>query len=157
MIEVRILGFGNLRLEYLVLDFNGTMAVDGKLIRRIKGRLNTLSKRVKIHILTADTFGNAKEELKGINCELHILKGDKIDLQKEDFVRKLGAEHTISIGNGRNDRKMLKRARLSIVVMSKEGYSMEAASNADVVVIGILDGLDLLLRPRRLIATLRLA
>ncbi len=157
MIEIKIAGFGNLRLKYLVLDFNGTLAVDGRMIKGVNGVLNKLAKKIKIYVLTADTFGNARAALKYANCELHVLEDNGIDLQKEDFVRKLGAENTIGIGNGRNDRKMLEISRLGIVVMGKEGYSIEAMSRADVVVADILDGLNLLLKPRRLVATLRTA
>ncbi|KAA3658736.1 MAG: ATPase P, partial [Chloroflexi bacterium] len=32
MIEVNIPDFGQLALDYLVLDFNGTLAVDGRLL-----------------------------------------------------------------------------------------------------------------------------
>lgn len=157
MIEIKIAGFGDLRLEYLVLDFNGTLAVDGRLTRGVRARLNALSNDIRIYILTADTFGRARKELKGINCELRILKGGRMDLQKENFVKKLGASHTVGIGNGRNDRRMLKRAALGVLVIGKEGYSADAMSNADVGVISIIDGLDLLLRPKRLVATLKLA
>lgn len=32
MIEINIPGFGSLELDHLVLDYNGTMALDGQLI-----------------------------------------------------------------------------------------------------------------------------
>jgi len=64
---------------------------------------------MKIYVLTAATFDKAKTELKNTNCEIRILTGDNQDVQKEEFVAKLGPERVVAIGN-ENDRKMLKAA-----------------------------------------------
>jgi len=155
MFELEIPGFGLVRLEHLVTDFTGTLSIDGKLIPGVKERLNKISEFLKIHILTADTFGKAKEALSGINCEIHILQGKDQDLQKEEFVKNLGADKVIAFGNGNNDRKMLKVAKIGVAVLLEEGCSVEALCSADILVKSILDGLDLLLNPLRLKATLR--
>lgn len=155
MFELDIPGFGTVRLEHLVSDFTGTLSVDGRLIPGVRERLNELSKILRIHILTADTFGRAREELKDINCEVHILTGEDHDIQKEEFVKKLGPDKVIAFGNGNNDRRMLRVARIGIAVMLDEGCSGDALRSADIVVKSIIDGLDLLLAPKRLKATLR--
>uniref|UniRef100_A0A7V6CDT1 ATPase P n=1 Tax=Thermodesulfobacterium geofontis TaxID=1295609 RepID=A0A7V6CDT1_9BACT len=155
MFELEIPGFGLVKLEHLVADFTGTLSFDGKLIPGVKERLNKISEFLKIHVLTADTFGKAKEELSEVNCEVHILKGKDQDLQKEKFVKALGAEQVIAFGNGNNDRSMLKVARIGVAVLLEEGCSVEALSSANILVKSILDGLDLLLNPLRLKATLR--
>lgn len=89
MFELHVPGFGFIQLEHLVSDFTGTLSVDGKLLPGVRERLNEISKFLKIHILTADTFGKARQEVEGINCELHILTGDDHDLQKEEYVKNL--------------------------------------------------------------------
>lgn len=155
MFELHVPGFGFIQLEHLVSDFTGTLSVDGKLLPGVRERLNEISKFLKIHILTADTFGKARQEVEGINCELHILTGDDHDLQKEEYVKKLGAEKVIAFGNGNNDRRMLKTAKIGVAVMLEEGCSVDALKSADIVVKSIIDGLDLLLEPKRLKATLR--
>ncbi len=155
MFEIDIPGFGFVRLEHLVSDFTGTLSVDGKLLSGVKERLNKISEFLKVHILTADTFGKAKVELKGINCEIHILKGKDHDIQKEEYVKKLGAGSVVAFGNGNNDRKMLNAAKIGIAVCLNEGCSKDAIASADVFVISIIDALDLLLHPKRLKATLR--
>jgi len=155
MFELEIPGFGLVRLEHLVTDFTGTLSVDGKLIPGVKERLNKISEFLKIHVLTADTFGKAKEALSGINCKIHILQGKDQDLQKEKFIKNLGADKVIAFGNGNNDRKMLKVAKIGVAVLLEEGCSVEALCSADILVKSILDGLDLLLNPLRLKATLR--
>ncbi len=155
MIEIDIPGFGMVRLEHLVSDFTGTLSVDGILIPKVEARLNKLSEVLKIHILTADTFGKARAALSGVNCQLHILSGENHDVQKEDYVNKLGAESVIALGNGKNDRKMLKAARIGIAVTEGEGCAVDAIMAADIHVRAVLDGLDLLLNTKRCKATLR--
>jgi soluble P-type ATPase len=59
MIEIDIPGFGELSLEHLVLDYNGTLAIDGYPVPGIEFRLQALSERLKLHVVTADTFGSA--------------------------------------------------------------------------------------------------
>jgi soluble P-type ATPase len=155
MIEIDIPGYGLVRLEHLVSDFTGTLSVDGILLPEVEARLNKLSKMVQIHILTADTFGKARAALKDVDCELHILDGENHDVQKEGYVNRLGAESVVALGNGNNDRKMLKAAKIGIAVMEGEGCAVDAIMAADILVRAALDGLDLLLNTKRCKATLR--
>ncbi len=155
MFELDIPGFGPVRLKHLVSDFTGTLSVDGRLIEGVRERINKISEFLKVHILTADTFGKAREELKGINCEVHILHGEDHDVQKEEYVRRLGPEGVVAIGNGNNDRRMLKVARVGIAVCLLEGCSRDSLTSGDILVHTPVDALDLLLNPKRLKATLR--
>jgi soluble P-type ATPase len=50
---------------------------------------------------------------------------------------------------------MLAAATVGVAVMQAEGAAAETLAAADIVVATIGDALDLLLRPARLIATLR--
>jgi soluble P-type ATPase len=143
------------KLEHLVSDFTGTLSVDGILLPKVEARLNKLSESMKIHILTADTFGKAQAALKDVKCEMHILTGDNHDVQKEEYVNKLDAGSVVALGNGKNDRKMLKAARIGIAVTEGEGCAVDAIMAADIHVRAALDGLDLLLNPKRLKATVR--
>jgi soluble P-type ATPase len=155
MIIQKIPGFKELQLRYLVLDFNGTLAVDGKLIKGVAEKLNELAKHLEIHVITADTFGKAKEQVKKIKCTLTIInKGDQQAL-KLGYIKKLGAGKVVAIGNGRNDKLMLKQSALGIALIQKEGVSVETLQSADVVCTDILDALELLENPLRLKATLR--
>ena len=155
MIEISVPGYKTLRLKHLVLDHNGTLAVDGILVAGVKASLDRLSDNLEIHVLTADTFGKARSQLNGVPCKLSILSVDNQDIGKLEYVKKLGAEHTVCIGNGRNDRLMLKEATLGITVMLAEGTAVETLTSADVVCKDILSALDLLSNPLRLTATLR--
>jgi soluble P-type ATPase len=155
MLQFDIPGYGALRLEHLVLDYNGTLACDGILIEGARARLGGLSNNLKIHVLTADTFGKVKSALAGVPCELSILPPEKQDDGKLDYVRRLGCDKTVCIGNGRNDRLMIKAAALGIAVIQREGAAGDTLVAADVVATDVLDALDLLTHPLRLVATLR--
>ncbi len=155
MFELDIPGFGHILLEHLVSDFTGTLSVDGRLMPGVKERLNRIAEFMQIHILTADTFGMATQELEGVNCEIHIIEGSEHDLQKEVYVKKLGLDTAIALGNGNNDRKMLQVAKIGIAVCLNEGCAVDAIKAADILVTSTTDALDLLLHPKRLKATLR--
>ncbi len=155
MITIDIPGHGPLRLSDLVLDYNGTIALDGKLMGGVRERLQALSGSLAVHVLTADTFGSAREELCGVSCRLSVIPRENQAHAKLEYVRQLECEGCVCIGNGRNDALMLKEAALGIAVIQAEGASVEAVMAADVVTPRILDALDLLIHPLRLTATLR--
>jgi P-type E1-E2 ATPase len=155
MIQIEIPGFGPVQLSHLVSDFTGTLSVDGGLLPGVQETLNQLSEKMTIHILTADTFGRAREALTGVSCQIHLLTGPDQDLQKEKYVKDMGPEKVMALGNGNNDRRMLKIARVGIAVMEEEGCAVEALLAADILVRSALSALRLLLSPLRLKAGLR--
>jgi len=155
MLDIEIPGFGSVKLQHLVTDFTGTLSFDGRLVPGVMERLFSLSEFLNIHVLTSDTFGTAASELKDIPCIAYVLEGDYHDIQKEEYVEKLGAGSVIAFGNGNNDRKMLRAARIGIAVAGGEGCAVDILMAGDVHVKSILDGLELLLNPKRLKATLR--
>ena len=155
MIRVEIPGLDCFELEHFVTDFSGTLSEDGIMLPGVKEKINELSKKLMIHVLTSDTFGRAREELEGVNCTIHVLEGDGHIFQKEKYVIDLGADKVVALGNGNNDERMLKIARLGIAVCLKEGCSSKTLEASHILVISPIDAIDLLLKPKRLIATLR--
>jgi soluble P-type ATPase len=155
MLELEIPGFKDLRLAHLVLDYNGTLACDGKPLQGVQEPLAKLSASLDILILTADTFGTVQGQVAGWPCRVEVIPRREEAEAKLRWVRDLGETQTAAVGNGLNDRLMLKEAALGIVVVQTEGTAVEAMSAADLLVPGILEALDLLLFPRRLKATLR--
>ncbi len=155
MWKISVPGFKDLEIESLVFDFNGTLAVDGVLLPGVKGELTELSGQFDIHIVTADTFGKAAEQLQGIPHSLEILPAKNQADAKRYYVQKLGNEKCIAVGNGRNDRFMLQEAILGIVVLQAEGAFAQTLLAADVVCCSIFDVFRLLKNPKRLVATLR--
>jgi P-type E1-E2 ATPase len=155
MVVFDIPGYKKLRLENLVLDYNGTLASDGHLIQGVRETLISLSAELDVHVVTADTFGKARSALRGIRCQLSILPSRNQDTEKLEYVRRLGSESTVCIGNGRNDHKMLKEAALGIAVCQEEGAFTGSLQAADVICTNVVSALELLLNPLRLVATLR--
>ena len=156
MLEIAIPGSDTLQLDYLVADFNGTLACDGVLLPDARGALCRLAEKLAIHVVTADTFGCARKALVGIPCELVVLTADGQDTAKLHYVENLNASRCVCIGNGRNDRLMLAAAALGIAVIQGEGAALETLLAAKVAVPDINTALGLLLNPQRLVATLRL-
>lgn len=141
-----------LQLDYLLLDLNGTLAVDGILLEGVKERIKKLKDDLNIWILTADTFGAGKAVAEELGVPLSRTENAQ---DKLNFLNRLQPENTVAIGNGLNDRLMLAHAALSILVLEGEGCSVQALHQSDVLVQSIHDALDLLLNPLRLTATLR--
>jgi len=155
MIEIDVPDFRALRLQHLVLDYNGTLAVDGQLLPSVADMLTQLAQRLQIHVVTADTFGMAAAQLAALPVQVLVLPTAAQADAKLAFVTGLGPEQVVAIGNGRNDRKMLEAAALGIALIQREGGAVEALVSADLVAASIADALDLLQNPKRLIATLR--
>ncbi len=155
MISVTIPRYTELSLHHLVLDYNGTVAVDGKLIEVLKERIVRLAKHLSIHVITADTFGSVEANFRGLPVSVKILESDDHTAEKRRFVESLGAENCVAVGNGNNDAEMLETAVLGIAVVGEEGCATASLRAADVVCKDPAAAFDLLLSPKRLVATLR--
>lgn len=155
MISIDIPGCHVLNLEHLVLDFNGTLAVDGKLLEGIAPRITQLAERLDVHVVTGNTYGDARMQMRGCRAEVVCLPPAAQAEAKRDYVVRLGAGRVAAIGNGRNDALMLEQAALGIAVLGTEGLAADALEAADVVVRHAVDALGLMLFPTRLIASLR--
>jgi P-type E1-E2 ATPase len=155
MIEVDIPGRGRLTLTNLVLDVNGTIAIDGNLIPGVAQRINTLKRLIDVSMITADTHGRAQEIAAQLEISMVKISSGEEGEQKLRYIQKLGSEHTVCIGNGANDALMLDGAAVGICVLGQEGTSATALASSDVVAVDIDVAFDLLLNPLRLLATLR--
>lgn len=154
-IEISIPYFKELHLKHLVLDYNGTLAKDGIVKSEITERLKRLSSLLCVHVVTADTFGSVQTQLQDFDLTINVLCSDNHTLEKATYIKELGAQNCLAIGNGNNDAEMLQEAEVSIILMGDEGCSTRALTNSDIVCKEITDALDLLLHTNRLIATLR--
>lgn len=139
----------------LLLDYNGTIAKDGKLILGLKETLARLGKELSIYIITADTNQNVVRKLVGLTLKIIIIKGVNEDEEKLKILKKLGENNTAVIGNGNNDTLILRKSILGIGIINEEGISSKAILNSDIVVKSLDDAFTLFLKPKRLIATLR--
>jgi P-type E1-E2 ATPase len=155
MIELNIPGRGLIQLQHLVCDVNGTLAIDGQLPEGVNHRLSSLSDRLTVHLLTADTHGRQNAIDQQLNLKAVRLQPGSESEQKEAYVGQLGADKVVAIGQGANDAGMLRLAGLGICVFSREGTAVETLLGADLVVASIDEAFELLEKPLRIVATLR--
>lgn len=155
MIQLEVPGWSGCELKHLVLDLNGTVALDGQILPGVADRVAALSAHLVVHLVTADTHGKAEETSQRLGVQLTRLEPGNEASQKQALVERLGSRQAVAIGNGANDARMLSAASLGIAVLGREGLAVEALQAADLVVGRIEDALDLLLYPQRLTATLR--
>ena len=132
MITVDIPGLRELRLEHLVLDYNGTLAEDGNLLPGVAATLKVLARTLQIHVVTADTFGSAAGQLSGLPVDVVVAPDAAQADSKLEFITNLNADKVVAVGNGRNDRKMLEAAALGIALIQREGSAVETLLCADV-------------------------
>jgi len=152
MIRVDIPPRGWVELRHAVFDVNGTLALDGEPVPGVVDRLKALANVLSLHALTAGTHGNLAEleHMLGIPLQV-ITTGD----EKTRYVEQLGPEHVIAFGNGVNDKGMLRIAAIGVAVLGGEGVAISSLQTADVLVLSPVDAIDLVLKPKRLVATLR--
>jgi soluble P-type ATPase len=154
MISIERPGQSNLEIEFILIDFEGTLASDRRVHPKAKDKINLLSKRTKIYILTKEEKERVEEVLKKVKAETIYLREGESSQKKLELLRQLGPARTVAIGNGVDDAPMIEEAGLGICVLGEEGTFSEAMKKADVVFMNILDALDFLLRPLRQKATL---
>jgi len=155
MIQFNVPGVGEYELEHLVMDVNGTLAVDGQLMDGVAAKISALRKSLTIHLLTADTHGKQAVIDQQLDLTAVRIASGGESTQKAEYVRKLGSEKVAAIGQGANDSEMLAAARLGICVMSIEGVAKETLLAADLIAPDTLSALELFEKPLRIVASLR--
>ncbi len=155
MISVSVPGWGDLDIEYLVIDYNGTCAFGGKMKESVKEMLEKVSRYIKVFIITSDTYGNIDSEGNTIGFSIIKVGKESSSQEKAKIIKELGPEKIVAIGNGSNDVLMLKEASLGIGVIGEEGCSKDLLKEADFFVKDVNDALSILLHPERIVATLR--
>jgi soluble P-type ATPase len=155
MITVDVPGFKSFQFHHLVLDVNGTISKDGRLIEGTVSLLEKLREKLEIHLVTADTHGKQKVIDRALSLQAVIIPVENQVKAKLDYIERLDAETVVAVGNGVNDSAMLERAALGIAVIGPEGVAVESLSKAKIVTADIQSALELLLYPNRLKATLR--
>jgi P-type E1-E2 ATPase len=157
MISVSIPGWGDIDIEYLVVDYNGTCALGGKLKEGVKEMMERIARHmhIKVFIITADTYDNIDSEGNTIGFSIIKVGKEGSGKEKARIIRELGPEKIVAIGNGANDAMMLREAALGIGVLGEEGCANALIKEADLVVKSIEDALNIILHPERMVATLR--
>ena len=157
-IIVDIPGFGRRVIHTVVSDYNGTLSHRGRLTPGAKPLLRRLRRLVDLEIVTGDTYGTARQQLRGIAVP-HILRSKRQDLEKRAFVKRFDLKSVAALGNGNNDRLLLRvvaeAGGLAIAVDNGEGCALDALLRAHIFIFGASNALTLFLDPTVLKATLR--
>ena len=155
MIIIENMGMETLKIENLLLDYNGTIATDGVVIAEIKDRIEAIKAQgVNVYCLTADSYGNAKKQCEPLGIEVKTFCSAEAAKEKAKIANGLSGD-SMAVGNGFNDILMFDAAALAVAVIGDEGCNAKLLSHADIVVHNIFDALDLLLKPKRVVALLR--
>lgn len=161
-IIIEIPRFRNLEIRTMVSDYTGTLSCRGKLSAGVREQLLMLNEWIDIHVISSDSFGTAKQELSEVPFvifeDLSNVSGAH-DLAKQKYVEGLNARNVVAFGNGNNDRLMLQAVKkalgLAIAVDNGEGCATDASTNADLMITGAVNALNLLLIRNSCKATLR--
>lgn len=152
---IKIPGREEININNIVFDYNGTIAVGGKIKLSIVDKLKSLTSIVNCVVLTADTYGDAKKQCDEIGINIITFEGEGAGNKKKAIVEDFGAENCLCIGNGYNDIPMCKIAGLSIGVIEGEGICSSLIGAVDIVHSSIESAIDMILNEKRIIATLR--
>ena len=152
MLRIEIPQRGIVELHHAVFDINGTLAIDGEPVPGVVKRLQELATHLVLHALSAGTHGNMQELEQVFGLPIHMVQSGE---EKARYVQQLDPEQVIAIGNGMNDVGMLRLAAIGVAILGSEGLAVQALHAADVIVLSPLDAIDLVLKPKRLVATLR--
>lgn len=154
MIAFDLPGFDPIEVEHVLLDYNGTIAVDGAMPDHVAALISKVAELAKVHVLTADTYGTVRSQCAALDVEVNTFPRAGAAAFKTDYARSLQGG-VACLGNGRNDIGMFQEADLSIAVLDAEGMCAKLLPFADILSRSMAEALDLLLHPDRVRATLR--
>jgi len=152
---IDIPNYKTLTLTNIVLDYNGTIAKDGELKEAVKPLLKQLTSLYMVHVITADTFGSVAEQMNSFDLSIKVLQTTNHTQEKQSYIKSIGSQNCVAIGNGNNDTSMIKEAEVGIALLGDEGCSTKTLQESDIVCKSIESALELFLNTKRLIATLR--
>ncbi len=146
-------GSGELKLETIILDLNGTLSVGGGIVEGVHDRLAAIKELgFKVLFFTGNTRNDAEAIAEELGIEWRLAKNAN---EKRDLALAMNPETCVSIGNGLIDLELMKAVKLRIVTLQAEGVHVQTLLNSDIIVPNMNDALDLFIDPQRLIATLR--
>lgn len=96
-----------LALTQLLLDFNGTLSVDGVLLPGVSDTPGGAWAEVAHHCFNSRHLRGAAKQLEGLPVQLHLIKTGH---DKVVFLSGLKCSETATVGNGRNDVGMVHGA-----------------------------------------------
>lgn len=150
----KVPGEGEIELDTIILDLNGTLSVNGKIPEGVRERLQKLNDLgFKVILFTGDQRGTADELTRSLGISFNKTKDTA---EKEAAAKLLNNGKTVAIGNARIDIGTFKEARLKICVLQAEGMHTGILPLIDVIFTSINDAFDFLIDSDTFAATMRL-
>ena len=144
---------GEIEINTIVMDLNGTLSVNGKIPEGVKEKLAKLKAlEINVVLFTGDQRGTAADLCKEYGIDFVRTKSG---LEKEEAMKKYDSETTAAIGNARIDIGTFKHAKVSIATLQSEGIHSGIINSVDVIVPSINDALDFFIDTDTFSATMR--
>lgn len=149
----KVPGVGDIEINTLVFDLNGTISNRGKVIDGVAERLKNLKNAgFRLIMITSDQRGLGENTAKVLGMEYYHAE---TSTDKEKIILTLDPLTTAAFGNARVDIGMFHHARVSIACIEGEGIHAEIFRFADILVKSVNDALDLFLDQDSFISTMK--
>ncbi len=112
MILLQRPGQDPLEIEFIMLNFEGTLATDGRVHPKAKDKINLLSKRARIFIFTTGEKESVSAVLRNVKAEVVYLREGDVSREKRDLLQQLGPRRTVAMGSGMSDIEMIQNSGL---------------------------------------------
>ncbi len=134
---------GEIEINTIVFDLNGTLQVNKKIPDGVKERLAELKEKwFHLVLFSGDIRGNAKQIAEKLGLEFRKCVSCK---EKEEQFLTFDKETTAAVGNARIDIGKFKHAKLSIATLQAEGIHTGILQHVDIIVPSINNALDFFL------------
>jgi soluble P-type ATPase len=138
--KYQVTGVGEIEINTIVLDLNGTLAVNGIIPAGVEEKLNKLKELgFEIILFTGNQRGDAQVQCDRLGIDF---KQAKTSEEKEALFLEYDVETTAAIGNARIDLGKFKHAKVSVATLQAEGIHTGILSEVDVIVPTINDALQ---------------
>lgn len=142
-----------INIENIILDLNGTLAVNGQVSEKAKKLVVKLKQLgYKLILISGDIRGNAKTVAEELDLGLYLGANSS---EKAKQMKRFDKEKTAAIGNARIDIGTFENAKISIATLQSEGIHSGILNYVDLIVPSIEDALNLFIDVKSLEATLR--
>ena len=146
-------GVGEISINSIILDLNGTLSVGGVVSTRTKELISEITaKGIEVVLFTGDQRGTANKICLELGITLQKCENSK---EKALASKKFNKATTAAIGNARIDIGTFKNSIISVATLQGEGIHTGILKYVDVIVPSIENALELFLDTDSFSSTMR--
>lgn len=144
---------GEIELDRILIDLNGTLSVYGKIAESTKTLVAQLKAGgFEIYLISGNGRGDIDKVAEEIGATFYEAKSSE---EKEKIALQLNNEKCVALGNGRIDIGLFKHAKIRIATLQGEGIHTGIIEYVDIIVPTINDAFRLLLDVKAFEGTMR--